>query len=64
MIIILFVRFTNWAKNPPADNSHITPQQRDLVRQLRRQGWGINEIASRLKRTPAEIELILELPNE
>ena len=52
------------AKNPPADNSHITPQQRDLVRQLRRQGWGINEIAKSLKRTPAEIELILELPNE
>lgn len=51
-------------KNHPREESHINPQERELVRQLKLQGWTIPAIASRLKRSQAEVELLLELPIE
>ena len=40
-----------------------SPAERDTIRDLKRQGWTIEEIALRCKRTPTEIELLLELPD-
>ena len=42
----------------------IVPQHHEQVRSLHRQGWTNNEIASTLKLTPGEVELILEIPPE
>lgn len=52
------------AKNPAKPDSHITPQEREQVKQLKRQGWTVAEIAKSLKRTQNEIELLLELPSD
>ena len=46
----------------PSDTG-IAPSVRETIRALKRDGWTIQEIASRFKRTPTEIELLLELPD-
>mgnify|MGYP003480611418 FL=1 len=46
----------------PSDTG-IAPSVRETIRALKREGWTIQEIASRFKRTPTEIELLLELPD-
>ena len=51
------------AKNKPAQDKGISPSERETIRSLKREGWTINEIASRFKRTTTEIELLLELPD-
>ena len=47
--------------NAPKDNS-ISPSERETIRTLKREGWTIQELASRFKRTTVEIELLLDLP--
>ena len=49
-------------KKAPAKETSISPQERETIRALKREGWTINEIASRFKRTPTEIDLLLSLP--
>ena len=51
------------AENKPAQDKGISPSERETIRSLKREGWTINEIASRFKRTTTEIELLLELPD-
>ena len=50
------------AKNSANVETHVSPQERETVRQLKLQGWSISAIASRLGRSPTEVELLLELP--
>ena len=50
------------AKKGPSKETSISPQERETIRALKREGWTINEIASRFKRTPTEIDLLLSLP--
>ena len=47
---------------PSVKGSALNPQINDSVRQLRRQGWSIQEIADKLKLTENEVDLILQLP--
>lgn len=53
-------------KNKPvsSDEQFIPEQTREQVKSLARQGWTVGQIAKALKRTPAEISLILELPSD
>ena len=51
------------SKNQPVKDNGISPAERETIRALKREGWTIQEIASRFKRTPTEIELLLELPD-
>ena len=43
---------------------YTNPRQRDMVRQLKMQGWSIPEIAARLEMTENEVDLILQLPRD
>ena len=52
------------AKNQPSKDTGISPSERETIRSLKRSGWTIQEIASRTKRTPTEIELLLDLPED
>ena len=47
---------------PAAKSQALNPQINDSVRQLKRQGWSIPEIADKLKLTENEVDLILQLP--
>ena len=49
-------------KGKASADKTLSPQIREAVRQLKRQGWSIQEIASKLKRSENEVELILEIP--
>ena len=51
------------AKNQGPKNNGISPAERETIRDLKRQGWTVEEIALRCKRTQTEIELLLELPD-
>ena len=50
------------AKNPNKMSNALNPQTSDSVRQLKRQGWTIADIAKRLELTENEVDLILQLP--
>ena len=50
------------AKNPNKKSNALNPQTSDSVRQLKRQGWTIADIAKRLDLTENEVDLILQLP--
>ena len=50
------------AKNKGPQDKSMPPSERETIRALKREGWTIQEIASRFKRTTTEIELLLELP--
>ncbi len=50
------------AKNTANVETHVRSEERETVRQLKLQGWSISAIASRLGRSPTEVELLLELP--
>ena len=50
------------SKKVSKKDSAISPAERDTIRALKREGWSINEIASRFNRTPTEIDLLLSLP--
>ena len=39
----------------------LTPNLRETIRSLKRDGWTISELASRFNRTETEIELLLEV---
>lgn len=41
-----------------------SPQEREQIKQLARQGWKLPEIARSMNRTQAEIQLILDLPSD
>ncbi len=51
-------------KKGSAPNKSISPQERKSIRDLKRSGWTNDELARRFKRTPTEIDLILDLPEE
>ena len=50
------------AKKVKSSNDVLSPKLRDMVRTLKRQGWNNKEIASKLKMSEGEVELILEIP--
>ena len=50
------------AKSPNKKSNAINPQINESVRQLKRQGWTIADIAKRLNLTENEVDLILQLP--
>jgi chromosome segregation ATPase len=50
-------------KHPSKGSDHISPQERESIKALKRQGWSVSEIARSMKRTETEIELILEMPD-
>ena len=52
------------SKNQGLKDNGISPSERETIRALKREGWTVQEIASRFKRTPTEIELLLELPDD
>ena len=52
------------SKNKPAQDTGISPNVRETIKKLRREGWTIQEIASSFNRTPTEIDLLLELPDD
>ena len=49
-------------KNPAQRGHTLNPQINDSVRQLKRQGWSISDIAHNLNLTENEVDLILQLP--
>ena len=50
------------SKKPSAKGNSLNPQTNEMVRQLKREGWRIPEIAEKLKLTENEVDLILQLP--
>jgi DNA-binding NarL/FixJ family response regulator len=50
------------SKSPNKKSNALNPQTSDSVRQLKRQGWTIDQIAKRLDLTENEVDLILQLP--
>ncbi|MDE6773827.1 MAG: helix-turn-helix domain-containing protein, partial [Treponemataceae bacterium] len=63
MSLLLRATQADMAKNPGPQSSRITPQDRETIIQLKRQGWTVDEIARRMKRSEGEVELILEMPS-
>jgi chromosome segregation ATPase len=55
---------TSDTKPPDIDKSALTANKRDQVRQLAQLGWKAEQIASRLKLTVTEVDLILEIPQK
>ena len=55
---------TDVQKNPDKNNQFISPQEREQVKNLARQGWTVAQMARALNRTQGEINLILELPSD
>lgn len=51
-------------KNPGKQSPGITPQDREAIKTLKRQGWKISEIARRMNHSETEIELILDMPDD
>ena len=52
------------SKSKPSQDKGFSPQERETIRSLKRQGWTTNEIAKRFKRTETEIDLLLQLPDD
>jgi DNA-binding NarL/FixJ family response regulator len=50
-------------RNRPSSQRNLTPQDREYIKELKRQGWTIQSIAKAMKRTETEIELLLEIPD-
>ena len=50
-------------QEPSKSSGGIAPAKKDTVRQLKRQGWGIAEIAKRVNLTENEVDLILQMPD-
>ncbi len=50
------------AKNPNKKSAGINPRTSEAIRQLKRQGWTIAEIAKQLELTENEVDLVLQLP--
>ena len=50
------------ASKPTAKSQQLTPQMNENVRQLKRAGWTISEIAKQLNLSEIEVDLILQLP--
>jgi IS30 family transposase len=50
-------------KHPEKSDSRLSPQDRENIKYLKRQGWTIPQIAKRMNRTQTEIEMVLELPD-
>ena len=50
------------SKNKVPQDKSLSPSERETIRALKREGWTIQELASRFKRTTTEIEILLELP--
>jgi chromosome segregation ATPase len=48
-------------KNPGQKNDRITPQDKEAIIRLKRQGWDVSQIARSMKRSEGEIELVLEM---
>ena len=42
-------------------NTRLTPKDRETIISLKRQGWHVDEIAKRLKRSEGEIEMVIEM---
>ena len=55
---------TDVQKNPDKNSQFISPQEREQVKNLARQGWTVAQMARALNRTQGEINLILELPSD
>jgi DNA-directed RNA polymerase specialized sigma24 family protein len=53
---------TDDAKKVKSSGDVLSPKVREMVRTLKRQGWNKKEIASKLKMSEGEVELILEIP--
>ena len=51
------------SKSKPSQDKGIPPQMKETIKQLKREGWTIPELAKRFNRTTTEIELLLELPD-
>ena len=51
------------SKSKPAADKAMTPQVRDAIRTLRRDGWTIEQLADRFNRSIEEIDLLLQLPD-
>lgn len=51
-------------KHPAKNNSGISPQDRESVKTLKRQGWTVAEIARSLNFPESAVELILEMPDD
>ena len=58
----LIQRNDGLAKNPNKKSSTINPRTSEAIRQLKRQGWTIAEIAKQLELTENEVDLVLQLP--
>ena len=52
----------NLNKSGSNKDTGISPSERETIKSLKRQGWTVQEIASRFNRTTTEIDLILDLP--
>jgi len=50
-------------KHPEKSDERLSPQDRENIKYLKRQGWTIPQIAKRMNRTQTEIEMVLELPD-
>jgi ATP/maltotriose-dependent transcriptional regulator MalT len=52
-------------KKPSSSSSSrgVSPRKRENIRQLKQQGWSNEEIASSLKISLSEVDLVLELPD-
>jgi DNA-binding NarL/FixJ family response regulator len=53
---------TSDAKPADVDRGTLTVNKREQVRQLAQMGWKAEQIASRLKLSISEVELVLEIP--
>ena len=49
------------AKNPKTPENRLSRHDRETIVALKRQGWNVTEIASRMKISGGEVELVLEL---
>ena len=61
MAILMDLTRDQIKKNPAPVNDRISPQERENILALKRQGWTVEEIASRMNRTINEVEMIIEL---
>ena len=48
-------------KNPKTPENRLSRHDRETIVALKRQGWNVTEIASRMKISEGEVELVLEL---
>ena len=64
MGVLLRATQADLEKNPGQVAHGITPQDREAIVQLKKQGWTVDEIARRMHRSVSEVELILEMPSD